>query len=135
MTPIICWTISVISTRKGIERECTSLGRHSGYGMFNLHAVVRPLTFGRDIAAKVTPEQHEEAMRKVEVFRSWFLHQIMAIDEQNTLVLLPIEKLESRYRDETPALPSEAPKGVSMLFVSPALKAPELVVPSMCDIL
>jgi len=43
--------------------------------------------------------------------------------------VLPIEELEPRYRDVPPDQPVEAPKGISVLYLSPTLGAPEIVVP------
>lgn len=49
--------------------------------------------------------------------------------EQITLVLIPIEEMAPRYRDEM-STSHFNPVGVPNLFVSPILKAPELTVPS-----
>ena len=69
-------------------------------------------------------------MRRFKVYREWFLEHVMNEGRRNTLVILPIEELETRYRDEPQPSPGKPPRGLSVLFLSPTLGAPEIVVPS-----
>jgi hypothetical protein len=68
-------------------------------------------------------------MRRFDVFRKWFLEHIMGEGKRNSLMILPIETLEARYRDTPTTIPITPPKGISVLFLSPTLGSPELVVP------
>lgn len=71
-------------------------------------------------------------LEKFDVFRAWFLQNIMNIEETNTIIVLPVEAdLKPLYRDDVPAIPSVPPAGLASLHLSPILGAPELVVPSM----
>jgi len=79
-------------------------------------------------ASKITLAQRDEAVRRIHIYRKWFLTTIMASDERNPLIVLPIENVSPRYRDEL-LPPFPAPSGVTTLTLSPILEAPELVVP------
>ncbi|KAL9609127.1 MAG: hypothetical protein Q9167_006088 [Letrouitia subvulpina] len=69
-------------------------------------------------------------LEKFEIFRTWFLQNIMDIENKNTIIVLPIEKdLKPIYRDDPPAIPSVPAAGLGSLHLSPLLGAPELVVP------
>lgn len=69
-------------------------------------------------------------MTRFAIYKDWFLREILKSDKQNAIMVLPIEMLEPRYRDLPPAVPSVPPTGLSVLFLSPTIGAPELVVPS-----
>lgn len=68
-------------------------------------------------------------MEKFTTFRKWFYEEILKPEKQNAIMVLPIEMLEPRYRDQPPAVPSIPPSGLSVLYLSPTLGAPEIVVP------
>lgn len=70
-------------------------------------------------------------MRRFDVFRRWFLKEILQVESTNSIILLPIEKLEPRYRDIFPRIPLVPPSGINQLFLSPTLGAPEIVVPGI----
>ena len=71
-------------------------------------------------------------LEKFEIFRTWFLRNIMNVEETNTIIVLPVEEdLKPLYRDDIPAIPSVPPAGLASLHLSPILGAPELVLPSM----
>jgi hypothetical protein len=84
----------------------------------------------RGLSSHITSEAHTEAIIRIEVYKSWFDEVVMKSGKQTTLVLIPIEEISPRYRDETPTTHFN-PIGVPNLFLSPILKAPELTVPSM----
>ena len=54
----------------------------------------------RDLASKITQEQRDEAIRRLEVYRQWFLREVMQAKKYNTIVIIPIENISPRYRDE-----------------------------------
>lgn len=130
MTTIIVSTNSAGTTKTNIRSRHIFHHLHSGYGelaccdfdfLGSQHA--------RGLAALVGKSQRDEAMERFRVFKTWFLDHIMAASKRNTLVILPIENLEPRYRDEPQHPPVNPPTGLSNLFISPSLGAPELVVP------
>lgn len=78
--------------------------------------------------AAVTPQQHEEGLKKLEVYRKWLLETFFQSRGNKTLVVLPIAPVEPHYRDER----TESPRyqcATDELFLSPILKAPDVVVP------
>ncbi|KAF2502329.1 amidase signature enzyme [Lophium mytilinum] len=96
---------------------------------FNKQPYVSPPVRAQwESASKIDPAQRDEAVRRINVYRQWFLSAIMASEKRNALVILPIENVSPRYRDQPPP-PFHAPSGVTTLTLSPILEAPELVVP------
>lgn len=89
------------------------------------------LTTSRELSSHITSEAHDEAMTRLKVYKDWFDEAILKSDKQTTLILILIEEIAPRYRDEVPAAHFN-PVGVPNLFLSPVLKAPELTVPSGC---
>ncbi|KAG6360963.1 hypothetical protein INS49_012031 [Diaporthe citri] len=81
-----------------------------------------------DSGAAVTHRQHEEGLRKLEVYRKWLFDTLFLFRRGRTLMVLPISPVEPHYRDER----AESPRYQSAthgLFLSPILKAPDVVVP------
>lgn len=59
--------------------------------------------YGRDLSAKITQCERDIAVNRLEVYRKWFMKEVMRVDQFDTLVILPIENISPRYRDELPA--------------------------------
>lgn len=81
-----------------------------------------------DSGAAVTVQQHEVGIKKLEVYRKWLLDTLFLSRGNRTLVVLPIAPVEPHYRDER----TESPRyqtATDELFLSPILKAPDVVVP------
>jgi len=90
---------------------------------------VNPVTRWRwDVAKTVTPAQHVDAMHRMDVYKNWFLEQILQIGKQNTLLVLPITTQAPDYRDAAPEGPS-APSALDSLWLAPILGAPEISLP------
>ncbi|KIX10283.1 uncharacterized protein Z518_01365 [Rhinocladiella mackenziei CBS 650.93] len=81
-----------------------------------------------DLSSKISTEERNEAVRRLAVYKDWFAREILELGRKTTLVILPIENMSPRYRDE--ATTNFDPVGVPMLFLSPILGGPELVVPA-----
>lgn len=73
--------------------------------------------------AAATDEKHTEAMRKLEVYRSWLLATLFKADDKKTLVVLPISLVEPHYQDEKTDSPSYQ-TATDELYLSPILGAP-----------
>ena len=56
----------------------------------------------RDAAQNVTKEAHEDAVFRLQVYKDWFLKEIMRIGQRNTLIVLPITAQQVDYRDVPP---------------------------------
>jgi Asp-tRNA(Asn)/Glu-tRNA(Gln) amidotransferase A subunit family amidase len=87
-----------------------------------------PVRWQWDLSDKITRGERDEAVRRLAVFKAWFADEVMQEGRQMTLVVLPIENMSPRHRDQ--ATTSFNPVGVPMLFLSPIIGGPELVVPA-----
>ncbi|KAL8731036.1 MAG: hypothetical protein Q9166_003687 [cf. Caloplaca sp. 2 TL-2023] len=81
----------------------------------------------RDLSAGITKEARDMAVEKLQVYRKWFCSKVMQTEKRNAIVVLPIENLTPRYRDE--ARSRFDPIGVPMLFLSPIIRGPEFTIP------
>ncbi|KAI8940908.1 hypothetical protein NX059_002166 [Plenodomus lindquistii] len=103
--------------------------RHEYRAEFGKDAYLSPpVKWQWNLASTITATAHEEAMCRLEVYAMWFTSAILRPSMQNTLIILPIEEIAPRYRDELPASRFN-PVGVPNLFLAPILKAPELTIP------
>jgi Asp-tRNA(Asn)/Glu-tRNA(Gln) amidotransferase A subunit family amidase len=84
--------------------------------------------FHRELSSHITKEANSEASKRLEVYKNWFLNVVMKFHFQTALVIIPIEEISPRYRDEVPKSHFN-PIGVPNLFLSPILGAPELTIP------
>ncbi|KAF2108473.1 amidase signature domain-containing protein [Lophiotrema nucula] len=96
------------------------------------HKPFLPLPAGIDVWAKVktvTPQCHEEALRRISIYKDWIHKTVLELDNLNTLVLIPLGDVKPQYRTEWPGLQFRDQMLWSSLLLSPILGAPELVVP------
>ena len=63
-------------------------------------SITYQLSILRDISAKITKKARDIALDKLEVYSKWFCNIIMQVEKQNAIVVLPIENMSPRYRDE-----------------------------------
>ncbi|KAI4206151.1 MAG: hypothetical protein LQ348_001065 [Seirophora lacunosa] len=59
-----------------------------------------PVRWQWDLATKITQRAIDTAVEKLAVYRTWFCNIVMGEDEHNSIVILPIENMSPRYRDE-----------------------------------
>jgi hypothetical protein len=87
----------------------------------------------RKMGSGVSQEQHDDMNRRLETFKNCFLEEYMKIENQDTIVVLPISGVNPNYRDEYPGLPkSQAARGLRTTYLSPYIGAPEITIPSKC---
>ena len=86
-----------------------------------------PVRWQWERSAEITRDERDEAVARLEVYRDWFSQEVMQADTHLTVVIIPIENISPRYRDD--ATSRFWPTGVPMLFLSPILGGPELTVP------
>jgi hypothetical protein len=55
-----------------------------------------------EFAKKITREERDLGFRKMDVYRKWFKNTILTGKHSNTLVMMPLESMGPRYRDEVP---------------------------------
>lgn len=87
-----------------------------------------PVRWKWDLSARISQAERDTAIVKLEVYRKWFFQEVMQVETHNSIVIIPIENISPRYRDDAMS-PRVAPDGVPMLFLSPITRGPELTIP------
>ncbi len=64
----------------------------------------------RDIGRRITRAQRNDAMQRMNVYKDWVLQQVLHIDDETALFVLPIKDAEPNYRDTDPG------HGVSLIL-------------------
>ncbi|EED16514.1 conserved hypothetical protein [Talaromyces stipitatus ATCC 10500] len=59
-----------------------------------------PVKWQWELSSHITDEAHETALNRLAIYRQWFTEKILCPETQNTIILIPIENLSPRYRDE-----------------------------------
>ena len=59
-------------------------------------------SYNRDIGSGITRAQRDDAMQRMEVYKDWVLQNVLQIDQEIALVVLPIKDAEPNYRDTDP---------------------------------
>lgn len=78
--------------------------------------------------AEVSVEQHESALHKLEVYRTWLLETVFLSHGPRTVMVMPISSVEPHYRDEVTQSPGSQ-VATDELFLSPILGSPDIVIP------
>jgi Asp-tRNA(Asn)/Glu-tRNA(Gln) amidotransferase A subunit family amidase len=81
-----------------------------------------------DLGSKVTGDQHREGLHRLEVYKSWFLKEVMNGSGKHSVLVIPISEGKPNYRDRPPEKPT-VQNGFESLFLSPILGCPDLVIP------
>ena len=81
-----------------------------------------------ELGKSVTPQQHEEGLHRLQVYKSWFLEHAMKASATETFLIMPISEVSVNYRD-VPPHPVARPNGFDPLILSPVLGAPDIVIP------
>jgi hypothetical protein len=56
----------------------------------------------RKLSSTITRAERDVAVEKLEIYKEWFLDVVMKREKRDTLVLIPIENISPRYRDDPP---------------------------------
>lgn len=88
------------------------------------------LTSARNIGQKTTATEHQEMVKRIQIFKSWFLDYYMRVDEQDSIIVMPVDEVHPNFRDEYIKLPVAPVPGLRTTYLSPFIGAPELVIPS-----
>ena len=54
------------------------------------------------VGSTISNEVHEEAMRRMDVYKNWFLNVVMQVGEMGTFVVMQSEDVSPKYRDDPP---------------------------------
>ncbi|KAK0631095.1 amidase signature domain-containing protein [Bombardia bombarda] len=82
-----------------------------------------------EFARSISKEKRDDDFAKIAVFERWFNNTILTGQNSNALVLMPLESMTPRYRDEPPLFPRPPQPGVNALALAPVMKSPVLAVP------
>ncbi|KAF5542031.1 amidase signature domain-containing protein [Fusarium phyllophilum] len=78
--------------------------------------------------ASVSDAEHEEATRRLLIYKEWLHDQFFGDENFETLVVLPVAEVKPVYRDEKVKSP-ENQSAWDELFLSPIVGAPDVVIP------
>ena len=68
---------------------------------------VESLWFYRDQARSVSPEQHEEALESLYIYKRWLLDTYLQTGRSNPVLVLPLGEVGPNHRDEWPRCVSQ----------------------------
>ena len=96
---------SALLTSKNIT-ECLLRTRllvgDGNYPIGNVFHFVDSGSHNREIGSGITLAQRNDAMRRMEIYKDWVLQEVLHIDDETALVVLPIKDAESNYRNTDP---------------------------------
>ena len=97
--------ISALLTSRNMT-ECLLRTRlHIGDGSMptgNVFGFVNSSSHNREVSSGTTLAQRNDAMRRMEIYKDWLLHEVLRVDDETALVVLPIKDVEPNYRDTDP---------------------------------
>lgn len=111
----------------------SSQGSYDGTGRENsfLSRVSNPYrTSYRHLGSRVTSGQHAELMKRLSVFKDWFLRKYELEGSSNNVMAIHIDTIQPKYRDEYPGNGNPDVPGLRSPFLSAILGAAELAIPS-----
>ncbi|KAI1127063.1 amidase signature domain-containing protein [Nemania abortiva] len=80
-------------------------------------------------AQGISEEERDKAFAKIEVYKEWLTETIFTGTGSNALVIMPLESMTPRYRDEVPTFRRPPQDGITALTLAPTMSAPVLSVP------
>ncbi|KAI1425310.1 amidase signature domain-containing protein [Xylaria sp. FL1777] len=80
-------------------------------------------------AKSISQEKRDRDFAKIEVFRQWLTQTVFTGKCSNALVIMPLESMAPRYRDELPTFRRPPQDGIDALALGPVMNAPVLTVP------
>lgn len=58
------------------------------------------LTATREAAKNVTKEQHDDAVHRLDVYKTFMINEVLKVGEKESMLILPITSQAVDYRDE-----------------------------------
>ncbi|KAI1117723.1 amidase signature domain-containing protein [Nemania sp. NC0429] len=80
-------------------------------------------------AQNISKEGRDRDFARLHVFRQWLTRTVLTGNDSNALIIMPLESMTARYRDETPKFPRPPQPGVNALALAPVMKAPVISIP------
>lgn len=60
------------------------------------------MKYSRGLSEQIRKETRDEAVNRIRHYKKWFLKTVMRSETSNPIIVLPIEHISPRYRDEPP---------------------------------
>ena len=77
--------------------------RDSYRDQFGKAPIVSPFVQWRwEVGSTVTEEEHKESMRRIGIYKRWFLEEVMHVGSKDTFVFMQSEDVTPKYRDDPP---------------------------------
>lgn len=59
----------------------------------------------RNLSATITEAERDTAVTRLELYRQWFSSKVMQVEKYDSIVVIPIENISPRYRDDATCVP------------------------------
>ena|ERR1700753_2434039 len=103
----------------------------------------------REFGKTITKEDRDKGFARLDVYKKWFKDSLLGVNDDSTLIIMPQEDMQPRYRDEVAKYVSldlfacadlmnsfeRPPLGVNSLALAAVLEGPALTIPSMSGLL
>ncbi|KAJ8105970.1 hypothetical protein ONZ43_g7220 [Nemania bipapillata] len=80
-------------------------------------------------AETMSQEKRDQDFAKIDVYKQWFTQTVWAGTRSNALIVMPLESMSPRYRDEVPSFKRPPQDGIGALTLGPVMDSPVLAVP------
>jgi hypothetical protein len=101
----------------------------------------------REFGKTITKEDRDRGFARLDVYKTWFEDLFLAVNDNNTLIIMPQESMQPRYRDGSPKYVGpdllvcadfmnsfeRPPPGVNCLALAAVLKSPALTIPGRLE--
>lgn len=102
----------------------------------------------REFAKTISKEGRDRGFARLDVYKKWFEDTFLVANDNSTLIIMPQESMQPRYRDEVPKYVNlkssvhadsvnsfeRPPPGVNCLALAAVLEAPALTIPSTSEL-
>lgn len=121
--PTITVTISAKDTGTSSTESLTLRIGTRKYGKLSPPRHARPWTKdtheqNRDVGKTMPKEERDKGLERIGIYGRWFKDTILTHEHSNALIVLPIESVCPRYRDEPPTSVPYSRKTYSLLLLN-----------------
>ncbi|KAF3480209.1 uncharacterized protein GIQ15_05556 [Arthroderma uncinatum] len=81
------------------------------------------------VGKTISKEQRDAGFKRLSIYEHWLTDTILSGEHSNALLVLPLESMSPRYRDEPPTFKRPPQDGINTLAFGPVMKSPVLAVP------
>ena len=103
----------------------------------------------REFGKTIAKEDRDRGFARLDVYKKWFEDSFLVVNNASTLIIMPQESVQPRYRDESSKYVGvdlfvcadflnsfeRPPPGVNCLALAAVLKSPALTIPGMSELL